>query len=146
MVDVFVEPLGSSFPKGYDPLLVALAQHPNVTTAQVAVCQGEKHQFGNPHSGCIQQIEHRGVPEGKWGRRRWYMQELLNLCGVEGLGQGMTGFGWVDIPDRIVADQFFPGKVLTKRAQGGKPPGIASRSYLLAVTGEKKAANVFWSD
>jgi hypothetical protein len=78
--------------EGDQPLLAALASHPDHLGRQVDILAVAAHQLGNPHASGVKHLHHRSVaaPVTVRGRRRFQQAEYL-VHGEEG-GQGMAEF------------------------------------------------------
>ncbi len=120
------EPFPRLFAEGHQSLLAALAQHPHVAAGEVCRRHREIYQFGNPHAGGVEQVQHGMVAEQERRRGGGGAEQPIHLGDGQHLGQAAARLGQVDVQRRVGGDQFVGDQKAEEGAQAGDAAGVAA--------------------
>lgn len=91
--EIFLDDTGRLFCKGNDPFLVAFAQNTQMAICKAAGCERQPHQFGDPKTGGIEQVQHGVVAQANGAVRAKTVQKRLHFRHSERFGELETCLG-----------------------------------------------------
>ena len=102
--EVLLDDILGRYAKGDEPLLVALADHPDKTGGKIACGKRERHQLRDPDPCGVEQMQHGVVSLDLRGDGSRRGQESGNFAQGKGLGELAAGSWKLNCCQRVVAE------------------------------------------
>ena len=94
---VMLERLNGSPAQGDDSILHAFAEHPDAFDGQVEVSTLDAAQFAGAKAGSVEHLKDGDIPTEQRALGIGRGDELIDLGAAEDLGEGLLGFGPLEL-------------------------------------------------
>ena len=138
--------IASDIAERHDALLAALAPDADEAAVEVEAGDGEQHEFADPESGGVEELEHGDVAQPFVGRLAGGAEQLFDLLFAPDLGQVPGDAGDLDERRRVDLDERFDAEELEEAAEAYDVACEGSRLEPLVESGEQVGVEVAGAD